>query len=223
MPNIFDMKPPARHGTRFNKETSHPTPNTPAPSVKSAVKPASTTPPTEPSGKKPKRRTLQQWSRDFADRLPLPKYCPMKRYGPVNVLLTVGVVALLVAGGWFGYRWLTAPARITDIHFERSLSSRTTDAPTKREFTPGEPLMLVMSYAAAKPQTKATILLQKDGQSIRTIDIPHLRGDETTADHGKRYVSLVNGAATKLDPGSYKVQVLLNGSYTAATTTVIVK
>lgn len=216
MTSNFDMKRPAR-SVRLSRSESR------AKSVESPLEPTQASAQTDRLAAKSKQQPLRQRLRSYIDRLPRPKHCLIRRYGLPKVLLVIGIFALIVIGGWFGYRWLTAPARITDIHFERSLSSRTTDAPTKREFTAGEPLMLVMSYTGAKPNTKATIILQKDGQDIRTIDIPHLRGDETMADHGKRYVSLVNGVATKLEPGDYKVRVVLNGSYTAVVATVIVK
>ncbi|MDO4781511.1 MAG: hypothetical protein Q4A34_03950 [Candidatus Saccharibacteria bacterium] len=232
MSNNFDMKQPMHRGSRFGdneaaaalkEEVRRNNPTTSTAKVVRTEPAVEKLIPTRQSNATSTHRTISQRLQDIVNKLPLPKYCPLKRYGVKKVFLSVVIIALLATGGWFGYRWLTAPAQITDLHFERSLSSRTTDAPTKQDFTPGEPLMLVMSYAAAKPQTKATIIIAKDGQDIRTIDIPQLRGDEKTADHGKRYVSLVNGTATKLEAGTYTARVVLNGSYAAATATFTVK
>lgn len=139
--------------------------------------------------------------------------------------LAIGIASIAVIGcvAWFGMQWFTAPVRISDIHFERSLSSRTNDAPVKTEFGKGEPLMMVFEYKDAKPSTSAQVEVMKDGAKVRTISLPSLRGDETAQDTGKRYVSLVNGMSTQLDQGKYSVRIVANGDRTVGEKTVEVK
>lgn len=137
-------------------------------------------------------------------------------------LLLAAVVVLGVVG-WLVYDQLTVPVKITKVQFERSLSSRTTDAPVKKEFTVGEPLMLMFEYSSAQPETSARLEIYKGKDRVRSVDLPYLRGDKTAPDSGKRYISIVNGASTKLEAGDYIVKIVVNDKRVVLTEKVTVK
>ncbi len=139
-------------------------------------------------------------------KLPLPKLRLAGQWKRIAIIL-LALAVLLAAGSWL-VSYFTLPAHITKLEFRRALSSRTTDAPVKETFAIGEPVMLVFDFDRAKPNTPATVTLKKDKSAVRTVDLPYLRGgDKTAADKGQRFVSLVNGSATKLEPGTYTVTV----------------
>lgn len=144
-----------------------------------------------------------------------------KLWRKVGLLLVATIVLGVV--GWLVYDQLTVPVKITKVQFERSLSSRTTDAPVKKEFTVGEPLMLMFEYTSAQPETSARLEIYKGKDKIRSVDLPYLRGDKTAPDNGKRYISIVNGASTKLEAGDYIVKIVVNDKRIVLTEKVAVK
>lgn len=125
--------------------------------------------------------------------------------------LAAAVLVVLAAIGWFAFDYFTAPARITKVQFERSLSSRTSDAPVKTEFAVGEPLMMVFEFEVAQTETSAKLEIYKGKDRVRSIDLPYLRGDKSSPDSGKRYISIVNGVSTKLEAGEYTTKLIVNG------------
>ena len=137
-------------------------------------------------------------------------------------LVVIAVMVLSVAG-WLVYDRLTAPVKITKVQFERSLSSRTNDAPVKKEFAVNEPIMMMFEYASAQPETSARLEIYRGKDKIRNIDLPYLRGDKTAPDNGKRYISIVNGASTKLEAGDYTTRIIVNNKRTVLSEKLVVK
>lgn len=130
---------------------------------------------------------------------------------------------LLIILGWAIYINLTKPVTITDLHFERSLSSRTTDAPIQKEFKVDDPVMMVVDYTSAQPHTSAKLEVYKGNTRVRSVDMPYLRGENTSPDAGRRYVSIVNGRATRLEIGEYNVKLIINSGRMVVDNKIIVK
>lgn len=147
----------------------------------------------------------------------------LKKMKPKNLLLSAAALVVIVVAVFWAYSYLTLPAHIKNLHFERSLSSRTTDAPVKTSFTVGEPVMIVFDFNAAQPETTAKLVITKDGKVIRETTMPYLRGDKTSPADGKRYISVVNGAVTKLEAGTYTAKILSNGGRELASKSFEVK
>lgn len=84
-------------------------------------------------------------------------------------------------------------------------------------------LMAVLEFKDAQPQTKAKLQIKSDEETVREVELPFLRGEDTAPDSGKRYISIVNGDATKLKAGKYRATIVLNDDRIAKSETFTVK
>lgn len=156
----------------------------------------------------PRRTDAPAPTRRRRSRLSLRR--PTTRKGwAILIASIIGIVAAVGALAWLVW-YMLMPAHVNDIQLRRALSSRTTDAPVKQQFKVGEPIMLAFHYDQAKPQTSAKVEIRKDNTLVRSVDLPYLRGDASAPASGQRFVSIVNGVATKLDVGHYTVTIFTN-------------